>query len=567
MPFLSASIPSLLALTLTAPPVLGRPDPGEERLELLRAMVTDRYGAEPTPAMTTAAEKVRGHLLDNPRVLQERDDVQAHPALDLTAAYVGWLWGEHKSPPPNELQQWLVLHGGVVPSETLCRLRHHRVWRYRLRDHDVLASVVSDLPQDGRPRYVGGAVLRLGFRDHVEVACYVEKGFTFDPFPRQVEQGATLTITGTAHEPLEDPRVVWDGPGGLAERLLEVGTEATEIDPTASAPGEPFSFTVELPQERGAAWVELVPRDHPHQLGRYMFPIYVGEPPPLAPEPWLLHTPASTTAIPIRELEARILDAWNAYRADHDLDPLEVQETARQMARKRAKVRAREPELPPDHELGVKLERQGVPVYTSYTLQGIFLSHVAHVRTVLLSPHFRQRLLDPRIDAVGIGVALEERHPYWIRWAYAEHFLARVPPLDGEVEARRLREAAERVRARGDRPALDPLPSPLQERLQEVTRSICAGDLELSDKGAMQAALTQNGSLPGWPGSARWHYFSVVGSYVDPESLGQYSRHLTRPGPTALGVAACQGDLPDHPGGELALFLLVGPPGRQGAHR
>ena len=271
-------------------------------------------------------------------------------------------------------------------------------------------------------------------------------------FPRQVAVGERAVLRGRLIG-LARPHAYATAPDGKARELEVAGAEPFSIPVTFDAPG---------------LWrVELVGTGPSGPQVAALLLVSAGGAPLVLPEEATAPDPADAA-----DAEALVLDAVNALRGRHGLDPLSASGPLREAARRQAAAMLASGRLahvlPGSGDVGARLRRAGIPFRRVFENLARGSSALEAQWSLEESPAHLANLLEPRVRRIGVGLArgrLSSGAPV----DYLAQLL--VEPVDDASESRLrpeelVREALWRERARSGRTPLlaDPVLDTLAAR-------------------------------------------------------------------------------------------------------
>lgn len=459
----------------------------------------------------------------------------ASATLDALAQEVTRYCIDHGGKPPTcPFATWMAWRQGIPAQWVVARCAEVPNIKVEPPISTIVTSATDALPPGEGPVQTASARVKTGSKTAMQGALATRipvevSGLAKRPSP--TPGGGSFTIRGKVRFPVVDAHVYLDQPGlGVWQRSVDV------------VPGGGFEVQVPLPDIQGVYYLEVRARTDPREPSTSLLfvPLYVGVDEPAWPENWMEEDVASTSAF---DGSTRILQSLNAVRRKQDLAPMVMDARIASVAGDLAATPAWE-------DLAGPLEKAGLPhLYADTVWMGGATEDVA-ARWNLMRPGFRSLVLDPNVTRVAVA---GRDSPTGARWLVL--LVAPVPPLDPAAEAHRLYRAANDLRMGNGGVPFSEDPA-AHEIARGLAQQACLGQVGPTDFSKVGPAF-QDYKLE--DKAVEVSAFSVVQSVVQDRSVYAWRDTLMEPSWSALAVGTCQGNLPDHPGSQMALFVLLKP--------
>ncbi len=453
------------------------------------------------------------------------------------------------------LSDWIVDRLGPGGEPPDARITDFLGWNLGLVEpspHLIVLGLPNDAPIDAaversvrsyleRHEYTHfGAAMRARSGLWVIVITLSFRHASLSPVPRSVAVGATLAVRG-------ELEAGWSSP------ISVIATPDGQITRTPLEPARPFSIDVPTSQP-GAVQVELLGSGPRGEAVVANFPVYVGREPPTSLALAAESPSSGDERASAEDVERELLRLANEARAARGLPPLERD------PRLDAIARAHSEDMRDHGFVAHTSPTTGSPadrVAHAGLRSGLVLENVGRDYGALAiqrgfegSPGHRANLVNPDVNAVGIGVVVDERDG---RRAFlaTEVFLQVSHDIDVAAAPSRLLELMNRARAARGARAL------------EIEPNLARAAQEAADAYFADPALTTQATVDRASSSLRSYaiafrrvggVMAVVGSLDD---AGQLEPTLDDT-VDFVGVGVAQGTRADSPPNAIAVVIMLG---------
>ncbi len=298
--------------------------------------------------------------------------------------------------------------GVPFPTPAIIELRYSPgIESDRLRD-----AIVRQVTELGGTALLAryGVAVRTTPDMQFAVAVLTAADVAFDPVPRHVQAGDSLTLRGALADRLHHPRAAVTTPDGHTQNQ--------------DGQGSRFDFAVKLPVS-GTYAIELIGDGALGPSVVANFPVYVDVPEPALPQEQAVDQVTSPAA-----MEAELLALINADRAKAGVRPLVPWPALATVARAHSQDMV-------DHKfvahvsptLGTtedRLKRGGIAWQQFGENIGMASTAIEVHEGLMASPGHRQSIVNPAYTHVGIGVALQLQDKSYVP-VVTEEFVAVAP--------------------------------------------------------------------------------------------------------------------------------------------
>lgn len=344
------------------------------------------------------------------QAFQDRAQLVVHPDARL-ARIADWLAERNAAGDAPQVPRRIAMTtrvGVPFPTPAVIELRYTAgIESSRLRE--AIVRQVTELSHTAQlARY--GVAVRSTPEMQFAVAVLTAADVDFEPVPRHLETGDTLTLHGSLTERFQHPRVAVTLPNGKTQNL--------------DGQGSRFDFAVRLP-EPGSYAIEIIGDGALGPSVLANFPVYVDTPEPALPREQATEQVTSPAAV-----EAELLALINADRKKAGVGPLLPWPTLATVARAHSQDMV-------DHKfiahvsptLGTtedRLKRAGI----AWQAFGENIGMASTTREIheglMASPGHREAIVNPAYTHVGIGAALQLQDKSYVP-VVTEEFVA-IPP-------------------------------------------------------------------------------------------------------------------------------------------
>jgi len=453
--------------------------------------------------------------------------------LDAVAKAVGEPCAMHDgTPPPATWSTWLAWRVGVPAEWVSARCAVVANPKKEPSIKILVDAAEKEVPPGEGAVVTGSQKMKTPTGGLVQVAVAARLPATVDALPKSVEPGKTFPLQGTLRVPAVDATVYLDQPGrGVWHRGLVIGPDGS------------FKADVPVPGIRGVYYLEVRIRETSGSASSSVLflPVYVGVPEPSYPDNWLADGLQSNPAF---DPATRVLQALNTERRQQDLAPMVTDARVVAVANEITGLGA-------GSDIRKPLESGGVPYISADTAWMRGPTPEVAVKWSLLHPGFRSLVLDQDVTRTAVAETAEATGRAWMAL-----LVAPIGALDPAVEAHRLYVAANDYRMGNGQ-----IPFHENQEMNAIARdaaiAACQGATRYDDTAAVGRLFESRGAtLDGK--DIDLSVFTIVQGYVDDMAVRPFRDVLVDPRWDTLAVGTCQGDMPDHPGAELAVFVALG---------
>ncbi len=326
-------------------------------------------------------------------------NLRLDPCLSLAASE----FGRHIAPRadgslhlPKELQAAVLHHAGCTDGWVASY-----VFFSSVEDgDDFFEHLGQTLGKAGEANWlgVGRAKAKAPYRWAYSIFL-AERHASFEPMPRALSPGQTLTVAGKLLGGLKEPRVL----------LLEPGGDVINLD-VRQGPGARFSASSSVGRVVGEHWVELLATGPMGPRVVALFPVYVGQ-----PAPTTVHLPAppdESMVVTESDAEQLMFKLLNEDRRRFGLAPLVWDEDVAKIARGHsADMKEHQFFAHVSPQRGTLENRFGKAGYAARAMaENISRNNSVYdaEEGLMLSLGHRENILNTQFTHVGVGVVFGE---------------------------------------------------------------------------------------------------------------------------------------------------------------
>ncbi len=436
------------------------------------------------------------------------------PRLDMVAYVQALAWGEDETSPALSLVQWTLWKLGIAGYLYSSPAWWAKYGKPKQRLTRVLRKTARKFKGEGERYTFGVARAHVGSEKWAMGLVLVEKAVAVYDIPKRYQPGDTFVLRGKVIVPHE----------GVWFYMQAAGPETLSMPVHVDDNGW-FLIEVPVPEVPGRYFVEMDIRRRPDWVSSALhFPIYVGMDESETPDEMILNPPPNPTDR--LQWGERLAQMLNEQREPYGLEPLRVNGRLSRLASihaQRTSTSCCKPVVSLRRKLREKRIRTDRARQSWWTFE-----HVAEgAWRRLLSPDFRERILDDRYEMIGNGF---DRIPneYTRSWRAVQYVMTPARERRGlPVDA--VRALSTKVDAYEDKATAD-LFAPLNPRLTGLAREYetkirTATGAEVNYDPALDALALTYASLGDLDWSLQTAMLWKLGKAV---KVDNFQRHVTR---------------------------------------